>query len=105
MKYRLRKEYSTNPEKALKEILQDRGVTDIANFMHPTAGCELDAYDLENIERAADRLLHHLRRNSKILFVVDCDVDGFTSSSILWLYIKHTFPKHRVQQTHNFLLF
>ena len=67
--------------------------------MHPTAGCELDAYDLENIERAADRLLHHLRRNSKILFVVDCDVDGFTSSSILWLYIKHTFPEIELEFT------
>ena len=99
MKYRLRNNYSTNPEKALKEILQDRGVTDIANFMHPTAGCELDAYDLENIEHAADRLLHHLRRNSKILFVVDCDVDGFTSSSILWLYIKHTFPEVELEFT------
>lgn len=99
MKYKLRNNYSTNPDKALKEILQDRGVTDIANFMHPTAGCELDAYDLENIEHAADRLLHHLRRNSKILFVVDCDVDGFTSSSILWLYIKHTFPEVELEFT------
>ena len=99
MKYRLRNNYSTNPDKALKEILQDRGVTDIANFMHPTAGCELDAYDLVNIDHAADRLLHHLRRNSKILFVVDCDVDGFTSSSILWLYIKHTFPEVELEFT------
>jgi len=67
--------------------------------MHPTAGCELDAYDLVNIDHAADRLLHHLRRNSKILFVVDCDVDGFTSSSILWLYIKHTFPEVELEFT------
>ena len=72
MKYRLRKEFSTNPDKALKEILQDRGVTDIENFMNPTfENCELDAYKLVNIEAAAERLLYHLRRDSKILFVVD----------------------------------
>lgn len=94
MKYRLRKEYSTNPDKALKEILLDRGVQDIENFMNPSAEtCELNPYDLENIDAAAEKLLYHLRRNSKILFVVDCDADGFTSSAILWLYIKHTFPE------------
>ena len=99
MKYKLRNNYSTNPEKALKEILQDRGVTDIEHFMNPTAACELDAYNLKNIDHAAERLLHHLRRNSKILFIVDCDVDGFTSSSILWLYIKHTFPEIELEFT------
>ena len=57
MKYRLRKEYSTNPDKALKEILLDRGVQDIENFMNPSAEtCELNPYDLENIDAAADRL-------------------------------------------------
>ena len=100
MKYRLRKEFSTNPDKALKEILQDRGVTDIENFMNPTFdNCELDAHKLVNIDKAAERLLYHLRRNSDILFVVDCDADGYTSSSILWLYIKHIFPDARLEFT------
>lgn len=72
MRYRLRKEYSTNPDKALKELLQDRGVQDIENFINPSAEtCELNPYGLENIDAAAERLLYHLRRNSKILFVVD----------------------------------
>ena len=61
--------------------------------MCPTAEeCELNPYDLNNIDAAANNLLYHLRKGSRILFVVDCDADGFTSSSILWLYIKHTFP-------------
>ena len=71
MKYRLRNTYSTNPEVALKEILKDRGVADIKNFMYPTFACELNPYDLENIEPAAEMLLKHLRNNSNILFVVD----------------------------------
>ena len=99
MKYRLRKEYSTNPDKALKEILQDRGVQDIENFMRPSSACELNPYDLSNIDDAAEHLLYHLRRGSKILFIVDCDADGFTSSSILWLYIKHTFPEAELEFT------
>ena len=85
MKYRLKKKYSTNPDKALKEILQDRGVEDLEHFMNPSSECELSPYNLNNIEAAAEKLLYHLRKDSKILFVLDCDVDGFTSSAILWL--------------------
>ena len=99
MRYKLRKEYSKNPDKALKEILQDRGVTDIDNFMNPTASCEWDPHLLNNIDAAAERLLEHLRANHDILFIVDCDADGYTSSSILWLYIKHIFPEARLEFT------
>ena len=100
MRYRLRAEFTHNPDKALQEILQQRGVEDVENFMQPASiTCELDPHKLVNIEAAAERLLYHLRRNSDILFVVDSDCDGFTSSSILWLYIKHIFPEARLEFT------
>jgi len=100
MRYRLRAEFTQNPDKALQEILQQRGVEDIENFMRPSPiTCELDPHKLKNIEAAAERLLYHLRRNSDILFIVDSDCDGFTSSSILWLYIKHIFPEARLEFT------
>ena len=99
MKYRLRNNYPTNPNDALAAILRDRGVQDIEKFMYPTFACELNPYDLENIEAAAEMLLKHLRNNSNILFVVDCDADGFTSSSILWLYVKSIFPQAKLNFT------
>ena len=99
MRYKLRKEYSTNPDKALKELLQDRGVQDIEQFMNPSMLCENDPYQLKNIDAAAEMLLHHLREKHKILFVVDADCDGFTSSAILWLYIKHIFPEVELEFT------
>ena len=100
MRYKLRANFSTNPDQALKEILIQRGVTDIENFMYPSpVVCELDPHNLVNIDKAAERLLYHLRKNSDILFVVDSDCDGFTSSSILWLYIKHIFPDARLEFT------
>ena len=99
MIYRLRNNYTTNPDYALQEILIDRGVKDIENFLYPTSNCELDPYGLENIDLAADMLLRHLRADSKIMFVVDSDCDGFTSASILWLYIKHIFPKANLNFT------
>jgi len=99
MNYRLKKQYTTNPEKALSEILIDRGVQDIESFLHPTSECELDPYGLENIDLAAEMLLRHLRKNSKIMIIIDSDTDGFTSSSILWLYIKHIFPNANLNFT------
>ena len=92
MKYKIRNKYTTNPDYALEEILTDRGVKDLYNFMHPSKECELNPYDLENIEAGAQMLLKHLRANNNILYIVDCDVDGISSSSILWLYCKHLFP-------------
>lgn len=92
MQYKVRKNYSTNPEMALQEILEDRGVKDIDSFINPSKACELNPYDLDNIEGGAAMLLKHLNSNSKILIVQDSDVDGITSASILWLYIKHSYP-------------
>ena len=92
MKYKLRNNYTTDPDYALEEILHDRGVEDVGNFLFPSFSCELNPYDLDNIEDGVAMLLKHLHNKSNILFVVDCDADGFTSSSILWLYIKSVFP-------------
>lgn len=99
MQYRLRNNYSKNPEVALKEILIDRGVQEIETFLEPSNKCELNPYDLDNIEAAADNLLKHLRRKSSICFIVDCDCDGFTSSAILWNYIKAVFPEVQLNFT------
>lgn len=72
MKYKLRKQYPTDPDLALKAILEDRGVTDLPRFTNPTyESCELNPFNLENIEDAAAMLIQHLKRNSRVLFVVD----------------------------------
>lgn len=96
MKYKLRDSFDRDPLTALESILMNRGVKDIDNFIYPTESCELNPYDLENIRPAADMLLRHLRAEHSVLFLVDCDCDGYTSSSILWLYIKHIFPQAKL---------
>lgn len=93
MKYRLRKIFTKNSVEALNEILLERGVKDIEAFRNPSPECELNPYNLNNIEAAADRLLDHLRKNHRCLFIVDADQDGFASSAILWCYIKQVFPE------------
>ena len=72
MRYKLRNNYTTNPDQALKEILIDRGVKNIDNFLHPTReSCELNPHNLHNIKKGAEMLLKHLRNNHKVLFLVD----------------------------------
>ena len=51
------------------------------------------------IEVAAECLINHLNNNSKILIVIDADADGFTSSSIMWLYIKRNYPDANLEFT------
>ena len=92
MKYKLRNQYPIDPSQALIAILSDRGVKEIDKFLNPSFECELNPYDLDNIEAGAEMLLNHLRNNDSILIVIDQDCDGFTSSAILWLYIKAIFP-------------
>lgn len=99
MKYKLRGNFPTNPEEALPAILAARGVTDLNNFIYATSACELNPYNLDHIDEAANMLLRHLRNNSDICIIVDADADGFTSSSILWLYIKHIFPQAKLSFT------
>ena len=99
MKYKLRNHFSREPEYALQDILLDRGVKDIENYMYPTNRCELNPYDLDNIRAGANMLLRHLKENNKICLIVDPDTDGFTASAILWLYIKHIYPNAQLRFT------
>lgn len=86
MKYKLiNKEIKSN---YLKEFLVERGVTDIEGFLNPNNSFLQEPEGLANIEEAAFKLLSYVQGKSKILVVVDADVDGFTSSAIIYQYIK-----------------
>lgn len=74
MLYKLRNDIQPmNPETCLEELLALRGVEDIEAFMCPSNEANLNPYDLENIDAAAEMYLRHLRKQSKICFIVDSD--------------------------------
>lgn len=77
-------------------ILKAKGITNIEPFLNPTKEHLEDEFLLDNIEKARDRFLLHLNNNSKMLIVVDPDVDGFTSASMLYQYIKQIKPTANV---------
>lgn len=97
MKIKLRNNFTTNYEEVIDELLTQRGVADLEAFKHPTKDCELDYNDLDNISAGVEMLLKTLDNNGNICFVVDADCDGFTSSAILWNYIKKCWPQAKLE--------
>lgn len=72
-------------------LLAARGVEDVEEFLNPTEKSLQDYMDLENMEEGAALLLKAIKNNEKILLIVDSDPDGYTSSAILYLYLKKVF--------------
>ena len=77
----------------LYNLLHARGVVNFVDFLQPTNEYLSDPTLLDNINQGALWLEETLNKeNSKILIVVDCDVDGFTSGAIIWNYIHAIAP-------------
>lgn len=95
MKYRLK-----NPE--IKEnfgenLLRARGVQDIQEFCHPDESCLQSWRDLENIERAVKVVELTINDTRPYALIADCDVDGATSSAIIYQYLKRLNPEKEIQ--------
>lgn len=74
----------------LANLLHARGVVNVEDFLQPTDKYLSDPRLLDNINQGALWLEETLNKeNSKILIVVDCDVDGFTSGAIIFQYLEH----------------
>jgi single-stranded-DNA-specific exonuclease len=72
MNYKLRNAIQPRDiETCLEDILTLRGVEDIESFLNPSSMCELNPFNLDNVEEGAEMLLNHLNRKSRICFVVD----------------------------------
>ena len=81
----------------LKNLLATRGVEDMETFLNPPYSCLEDPKWLWGIEEGAKWLEATLNKpDSKILLVVDSDVDGYTSGAIMWNYIKAIAPSQDI---------
>lgn len=79
-------------------ILAVRGLSEdqIPQFIHPDKSLLNDPEQLTNIADGALLLFNALQKQQNIWIIVDCDVDGYTSASILWLYIKDIYPNAKL---------
>lgn len=74
-------------------ILKARGVEDVENFLSFSYENIQSPYDLDGMEECAQQIYTAIENNYKIAILVDCDVDGFTSSAILYNYMKMRNPE------------
>lgn len=81
----------------VKNLLKLRGVEDVDEYLNPTAASLLDFNLLDYIKEGRKLLQFVLNKeNSKILIVVDCDVDGYTSAAIIYNYIHTIEPEQHI---------
>lgn len=73
------------------ELFKQRGVTNIEDFLRPTDKNIQSPEFLDNMRAGVDLIKKTYQNNERILIVVDSDVDGFTSASIIYLYLKDKY--------------
>lgn len=71
----------------LTHVLNNRGVKDTEAFFNISWDSVQTPYALNNIEAAADIMIHHMKNSRKIAFICDSDCDGFVSLASLINYL------------------
>jgi single-stranded-DNA-specific exonuclease len=72
-------------------VLHNRGLTDqdtVRRFLHPETSHLHNPFLMKDMELAAERIIQALREREEILIYGDYDVDGITSVSMLYLFLK-----------------
>ena len=86
MKYEL---IGTNDaSNVIKTVLHNRGIEDPNTYLHLTNSVVQDYNKLSNIQEAVQCFVKHYEAHDKIVIIPDEDCDGYTSSAMLFLYIK-----------------
>ena len=86
MKYEL---IGTNDaSNVIKTVLHNRGIEDPNTYLQLTNSVVQDYNKLSNIQEAVQCFVKHYEAHDKIVIIPDEDCDGYTSSAMLFLYIK-----------------
>lgn len=75
-------------DELLALLLTRRGITDIQAFLTLPPAVLHDSFHFQHIDLGIHLLTHHLKAHHQIGILVDSDVDGFTSASMMYLFIQ-----------------
>lgn len=84
MKYNLKNQMQGQ---AIETVLANRGIEDVNQMLNPNVS-ESHYSLLDNVDKAVDTFIKHATQGSRILVIVDADVDGITSSALLCNYMR-----------------
>lgn len=94
-------EYDKMPEDILTPILKARGVTDVQKLMSVNINDVLDPFTMYNMDKAVELIHKHVENKSSVNILIDEDVDGFTSASVMYLYLQKAYPELTLNFTTN----
>ena len=89
MNYRLIKNSLNDIDNPKQTILLNRGIENWKQYLNLNEDCTHDFNLLKNIDKAVSCFIKHIENKSRIHIIVDSDVDGYTSASMVYRYIKH----------------
>lgn len=89
----------------IETLLKNRGIEDEIEFLNISENDLIPYESMKNIEKGFDILYDSIfanySRKDKILIHADVDVDGLTSYSIMYQYLKNYMSKNRIKATIN----
>ena len=88
MNYRLIKNSLNDIGNPKQTILLNRGIENWKQYLNLNEDCIHDFNLLKNIDKAVSCFIKHIENKSRIHIIVDSDVDGYTSASMVYRYIK-----------------
>lgn len=98
MNYELNKNMlSLDQMSPIENILLSRGIENPQEYLNANEDNLYDPLLLKNLALGAQLFISHVKNNSKIFLIVDCDNDGVTSAAELYLFAKEINPEINIQ--------
>ena len=88
MRYKLIENSANDVNDIIGTVLRNRGINDPDAYLHLHESCVSDYNNLDNINEAVGCFVRHYDNKDKIVVIPDEDCDGYTSSAMLYLYVK-----------------
>lgn len=88
---------TNDTDNIIETVLHNRGIEDPNAYLHLTNSVVQDYNKLSNIQEAIQCFTKHYEAHNKIVIMPDEDCDGYTSSAMLYLYIKALDPDYPVE--------
>ena len=88
---------SNDTSNIIRTILNNREIQDVDTYLNLTEAQTYHYNDLTNMKAAVQCFVDHYENKDKIVIMPDEDCDGYTSSAMLYLYIKALDPNYPVE--------
>lgn len=89
MQYRLYDNSNNNTcENIVYNVLKNRNIRDCNRYLNLSERDEIPYTNLKNIQEAVNLFMYHFNNKSQIAVLVDEDIDGFCSASMMYSYVK-----------------